>query len=273
MLATDAGQPADTGTLAAYLRDLDERRRSPATIAAYTNDLRALDPSPVGLRRYLAGLAAFKPATQARKIAAARSFCAWLGDAAPAGWESILQPLRVGRSVPGDLDDEAVARLLAAIKRSTPIDLRDVAMLRLLAETGCKVSELVGLGVADVLPSRSVAVGAFGREVPISEWVALDLADYLANGRPLLPNRDAAALFVNRRGERLTRQGAYLILRARAKAVGLRGVTPSLLRHAAARRLVADASNLKDAQYILGHASVGTTLAYRAGRPARREVA
>lgn len=280
-----------------------ERGASAHTVAAYRNDLSQLcefleaatatrdrsfagdgldlaprggDRSALTRSRLVAFLVWLKekryaPATLARKIAAVKSFCHFLvaqGLLSEDPSEN-LEPPKVGKTLPRTLTPAEAERLLQQpLQRQGPEALRDAAMLRLLYATGLRVSELVALNLDDVeVLSRYVrCVGRREREriIPFDEATAELLHRYLAQARPhLVRRRDEPALFVNHRGERLTRQGFWLILKEYARRAGLGDdITPHTLRHSFAVDLLARNSALRDVQALLGHASITTTQVY-----------
>ncbi len=145
---------------------------------------------------------------------------------------------------------------------------RDRAMLELLYATGLRVTELVSLEVEDVNMSgpyvRCMGKGSKERTIPIHEQAAAAVTEYLNDGRALLvKNRKESALFVNRRGERLTRQGFWLILKQYAKEANIAtSVTPHTLRHSFATHMLRGGAPLRNVQELLGHANISTTQVY-----------
>jgi integrase/recombinase XerD len=163
---------------------------------------------------------------------------------------------------------EDVARLLATPPEGTRAGLRDRAVLETLYGAGLRVSELVGLDVDDVdLERGSVRVlgkGGKEREVPLGRYACEAVAAYLSRSRPnLVTARSRAALFLNQRGGRLTRQGCSRILAAHVRHAGIRRrVTPHTLRHSFATHLLEGGADVRVVQELLGHASVATTQIY-----------
>jgi integrase/recombinase XerD len=172
------------------------------------------------------------------------------------------------RRLPDVLSVEEVARLLAQPRGDGPIVWRDRAILELLYAAGLRVGELVALDVGDVHLNveyvRCVGKGGRERVVPIGAAAVRSLQRYLAHGRPALAGRKpTAALFVNRRGGRLTRQSVWKLLRDSARAAGLRRpIHPHTLRHSFATHLLDGGADLRAVQEMLGHASVATTQIY-----------
>ncbi len=267
-----------------------EKGASGNTVAAYKNDLQQFDVFLVSLNgngkprdwelferdlivQYLLTLRArnYAEATVARKVAAIKSFFQYMqaeGVIRRNPAESLESP-RVGRSLPKPLSVTEVDELLEQpMKRNSPEAKRDRAMLELLYATGLRVTELVSLDIDDVNMSgpyvRCMGKGSKERTIPIHEQAAAAVADYLNDGRaPLVKARKEAALFVNRRGERLTRQGFWLILKQYAKEANIATpVTPHTLRHSFATHMLRGGMNLRHVQELLGHANISTTQVY-----------
>lgn len=270
-----------------------ERAVSANTVAAYRNDLvqfiewlnteagrqrrGSLALSGVDRERlagYLLHLRerGYAPASIARKTAALKSFFHHLkrvGDLAADPTEGLGSP-EVKKTPPRAISaDEVLALFRRSADRDTPEGKRDQAMFRLLYATGVRVSELVTLDVADVrLDEASVRVvgrGARVRELPLDEPTVRIVRQYLERARPYIVRRtpEQAALFVNHRGQRLTRQGFWLVMKAVVKASGVEGsVTPHTLRHSFATHRLGDGVALARLQVLLGHASISTTQMY-----------
>jgi len=263
------------------------------TIAAYRNDLSQLhaflvaERPPLGnaverwdqvdgavIQRYLLELKRrdYAATTVARKVAAIKSFFEHLhrsGAIAQDPTAGIVSP-KVKKHMPHTIPPEEVDRLLAApAKHHTPQSIRDIALMETLYATGVRVTELVNLNLDDIdLYNRLVACGGSNRRnrvVPIFPRAVVALEQYLADGRPhLVVNTGEPALFLNHRGQRLTRQGLWLIIKRYVKEVGIdEPVTPHTLRHSFAAHLLNAGANLREVQERLGHANVSTTHMYR----------
>jgi integrase/recombinase XerD len=190
----------------------------------------------------------------------------------------IVRPPAPPRRLPKAISIPDVERLLAAAQTG-PAALRDRALLELLYGTGARISEAVGLDVDDLQlsgESRSKAIpatvrlngkGGKQRLVPVGSFARDAVEAYLIRARPALAmsnGRAAAspALFLNARGGRLTRQGAWGALRAAAGRAGLAEVSPHVLRHSFATHLLDGGADVRVVQELLGHASVTTTQVY-----------
>lgn len=223
----------------------------------------------------------YAPTTVARKQAAIKSFFKFLvskGMASSNPGEDLPSP-HVDRAAPQTITTSEADRLITqlASPSDSPEALRDRAMMNLMFSTGLRVGEIVALNVSDVdLGSGVVTITGGGkaartRLVTINSQAAVSLVhEYLAKERPAsakkegagLGGRDREALFVNHRGQRLTRQGFWLILKRYAKLAGLGEVSPHTLRHTFAAQRLSGGADMRDLQRMLGHASISTTQVY-----------
>ena len=170
------------------------------------------------------------------------------------------------RSLPKALSTAQTEALLAAVTGDSPAALRDRALLEVLYAAGLRITELIELDVDDLdLRARTVRClgkGSKERIVPIGRMAHDAVEAWLVRGRPAMAPR-APALFVNRRGGRLTRQGGWKIIKQHAEAVGLEDrVSPHTLRHSFATHLLDNGADVRVVQELLGHASVNTTQVY-----------
>jgi integrase/recombinase XerD len=190
-----------------------------------------------------------------------------------------LPPVSVSDLLPKALSEEDVGRLLGAIVGTGPAVLRDRALLEVLYGTGARVSEVVGLNLGDVAAAveagglplvRVLGKGDKERVVPLGGPARDALTAWLsAEGRPLFVperwkrRRDAEAVFLNARGGRLTRVGAFGVVKKYARRVGLGDeVSPHVLRHSCATHMLGRGADIRVVQELLGHASVATTQRY-----------
>jgi integrase/recombinase XerD len=270
-----------------YLASLAESRGfSRSTAESYARDLKAFAAAmraqgigdaaqvkPHHIAAYLAGLrsAGRAPASVARAASGIRALFRHLAaDLKAIGSDPAahVRPPKPERKAPRILTEEEAARLLESPDPQGPSGLRDRAMLELLYATGLRAGELIGLDIGDVNPALGYVrcAGADGRErfVPLGKAAAEAVGRYLAEGRPLLvrPDKPERALFLSLRGERLTRQGFWKLLKKHAAASGLEGVSPHTLRHAFAAHLVAGGADLRAVQEMLGHKDIAATRAY-----------
>jgi integrase/recombinase XerD len=174
---------------------------------------------------------------------------------------------RLPKALPlGDVE----AILEAAGATDTPLALRDRALLEVLYGTGARISEAVGLDVDDVdidadTDGTVLLRGKGGKEriVPIGSYALEAVSAYLVRGRPALASGSGAALFLNARGGRLSRQSAWAVLVKTADRAGVtKDVSPHTLRHSFATHLLDGGADVRVVQELLGHASVTTTQVY-----------
>jgi integrase/recombinase XerD len=264
---------ASSNTLAAYRNDLDQFTKFMADAFPGVAPEAMTKDQMVRFVEFLRDEKKYKDTTVARKVASLKSFFGFLvgeGVIAADPTEQVKSP-QVGKQLPRALTVEEVDELLEQpARRNTPEARRDKAMLELLNATGLRVTELVSLDVTDVaLESDPVTVRCVGkgdkeRVLPLPGPVVDELRQYIFHIRPkLVRNRREQALFVNRRGERLTRQGFWLILKGYAREAGLDdAITPHTLRHTYATHMLAGGMPLRYVQDALGHASISTTQIY-----------
>ncbi|HTL40318.1 MAG TPA: site-specific tyrosine recombinase XerD [Pseudolysinimonas sp.] len=283
--------PADPGTHLDLARQLDrylrhvaiEKGRSPNTVAAYRRDLEPLLAAgsgftPDGLAGYVRSLRErpepLAASSVARTISSIRGFAGFLVDEGVLSVDpstELVAPKQPAR-LPKALTIEQVESLIAATAGDEPADLRDRALIELLYATGARISEAVALNVDDLLGEDGAAevVRLFGkggkqRIVPVGSYARAALDAYLVRSRPVLSQRGRAtpALFLGVRGARLTRQNAWLLLRAAAERAKL-GIelSPHSMRHSFATHLLQGGADVRVVQELLGHASVATTQIY-----------
>jgi len=178
------------------------------------------------------------------------------------------KPPKLAARLPKAISVESVNALLAATDGDSVQQLRDKALLELLYATGARVSEAVDLNVDDVLEEDMLRLRGKGgkqRMVPVGSYARAALDAYLVRARPVLSVRGKAtpALFLGIRGARVSRQNAWLIIRAAAARAGLDvEVSPHTLRHSFATHLLEGGADVRVVQELLGHSSVATTQIY-----------
>ncbi len=179
-----------------------------------------------------------------------------------------VRPPRTLRRLPKAITVDDVERLIAASgPDESPLTFRNRALLEVLYGTGARISEAVGLAVDDIAAASQVVLrgkGGTTRIVPLGRYARSALDDYLVRARPQIAShgRGTPALFLNARGGRLTRQGAWEVLQSAAERAGLSGVSPHMLRHSFATHLLDGGADVRVVQELLGHASVTTTQVY-----------
>jgi integrase/recombinase XerD len=210
--------------------------------------------------------------TLARKVAAAKSFFKFLTEEHKVQQNPTenIASLKVGRALPKPISVAQARRLLEEpAKHSSPEAKRDKAMLELLYASGMRVSELVSLNLGDVDTAggyvRCFGKGHKERMIPIYPRAAQCVEEYMKESRPqIVQNRaDEKALFLNVRGDRLTRQGLWQILKGYARNANIEAeVTPHTLRHSFATHMLNGGADLRMVQELLGHANISTTQVY-----------
>ena len=220
----------------------------------------------------LRGRRGYRDTTTARKVASLKSFFGFLNENGAIGTdptESLGSP-RVGRALPKFLTEEQVTTLLDLASLSgTPEGQRDANILELLYATGLRVSELVALDVRDIDFQagyiRCWGKGGKERMVYMYPKAVTQLKHYIVKNRPglLSGKNDQPALFINHRGDRLTRQWIWAILKNYGEKAGIdERITPHTLRHSFATHLLQNGASLRHVQELLGHSSISTTQVY-----------
>jgi integrase/recombinase XerD len=259
------------------------------TVVAYRNDLHQvstfLDHQKVEnwqqvTREHIAGYLlemregqAYRPTTIARKLAALKSFFRYLrsiGLISSDPVEQLASP-RLQKELPHVLGPEQIDSLFQQVEVDTPAGMRDLAMLHVLYATGMRVSELVSVNLKDFDTERATVLcpGRNGRSrrervLPLPAIAVEATKQYLEIARPRLMQRhpDEQALFLNHHGERLTRQGFWLIIKGYARQAGITDITPHMLRHSFAILMLQGGMELRTVQELLGHAHISTTQVY-----------
>ena len=181
-----------------------------------------------------------------------------------------VSPPAPPRRLPKAISVHEVERLLTMVPGDDPRALRDRALLEFLYGTGARISEATGLDVSDLELAADPVVlldgkGGKQRVVPVGSYAVRTMEAYLVRARPALANkaeRASRGVFLNARGGRLTRQGAWGIIQTAAHRAGLGHVSPHTLRHSFATHLLDGGADIRVVQELLGHASVTTTQVY-----------
>jgi integrase/recombinase XerD len=262
-------------TVAAYRRDLsmwiqfcagrkiDLGDVSAGDLTTYLDRLRSGSPPAT---------APLAPSSVARMLVSVRAFYRFLvrEDKIATDPTARVGTPRKPRSVPKAIPLRNVTTLIE-LPANDLLGRRDRAILETLYGAGLRISELIGLDIDDVdVDDGSVLVrsgkGGKGRRVPVGRPARAALSAYLVQSRPELARRSfrgAAAVFLNARGGRLSRQGCWKILKAYARAAGLEDrVSPHTLRHSFATHMLDAGADIRVVQELLGHASLATTQVY-----------
>ncbi|GAC1387341.1 MAG: tyrosine recombinase [Ktedonobacteraceae bacterium] len=278
----------------AYIASLssseDERGRSNLnTTVAYRNDLsqfctylkqQKVENWPQVIREHITGYIlemresqAYRPTTIARKIAALKSFFRYLRSMGYIAVDPVekLEAPRVQKELPGVLSAEQISSLFRQVEVESPAGQRDLAMLHMLYATGMRVTELVSLNMSDFDTTQATVLcpGRNGRNkrervLPLPPIAVEATQQYIQAARPRLMFRhpEEEALFLNHHGERLTRQGFWLIIKGYARQAGITNITPHMLRHSFAMLMLKGGMELRSVQELLGHAHISTTQMY-----------
>ncbi|QQS00517.1 MAG: site-specific tyrosine recombinase XerD [Austwickia sp.] len=264
-------------TMLSYGRDL--RRYKEFLLRRGIADIRLVTQEDVSaflmdLRDGGDGRVPLSAASSARCLVAVRGLHRFLHaeEITPTNPGADVAPPRPVQRLPKAITTDEVNRLLAAASLGdTPVAMRDRALLELLYGCGARISEAVGLDVDDIdLNAGSVRLrGKGGKErvLPLGQYARDALQAYLARGRPQLTREGAggggAAVFLNQRGGRLSRQSAWALLQSAAERAGLKNsVSPHTLRHSFATHMLEGGADVRVVQELLGHASVATTQIY-----------
>ena len=256
-------------TLDSYRRDLVkfkdwlEKQRGASILQATHGDIQG----------YLAQLVAVqkaKPSSTGRNISSLKRLFRYLLRQGRIATDPTLQidTPRLPRNLPKSLTESDVEQLLAAPDVQTPLGLRDRTMFEVLYATGLRVSELVTLRVSqasmDMGVVRVMGKGSKERLVPLGEEALDWLQRYMADGRGVLLGRlQTDALFVTARGEGMTRQMFWYLIKKYASQSGLhKPMSPHTLRHAFATHLLNHGADLRVVQMLLGHSDISTTQIY-----------
>ena len=260
-------------TIAAYKNDLSQFTTYLGKGTGITSDVSTVTANIVdGYVDYMKNQS-YASSSVARKVAAVKSFFNYLfarGIINENPTTNISSP-KVKKRLPQPLTSDEVERLLDAPTNSskqTPKNLRDTALLKMLYATGMRVTEIVSLQLNDVemetgtilCPGKDDQI----RKLPIDDDTKEVVEQYLEDGRPfLVKDKNEQSLFLNHRGQQLTRQGLWLIIKAYTKEANLSAeVTPHTLRHSFAAHKLANGTELQEVQRLLGHANISTTQIY-----------
>ena len=260
-----------------------ERGLADKTVEAYSRDLTGFlqfladqDLTPLNASRddimeYIAILGTrLSPVSVARNISSIRVFFRFLVHdgkikSSPA---RLLETPRRSRRLPSVLSRDEVERLLSQPVAATPTGQRDRAMLELLYATGLRVSEMLSLRTPNIdLEAgyvRTFGKGSKERVVPMGDPAMVSIKEYLSGGRRLLAKAaNPVYLFLNTRGNRMSRQGFWKIIKKYGIEAGIgQKITPHIMRHSFASHLLEAGADLRAVQVMLGHADISTTQIY-----------
>src|SRR5512136_1208215 len=263
-------------TIAAYRNDLTQFSRNMEEHLADPSQATWVEVGKDAIVGYILNLKEreYTSSTVARKVAAIKSFFHYLvaEGVIKADPTATLDSPKVKKRLPKAISRDDISRLLAAPAKGTSAkSQRDHALLELLYASGMRVTELVSLDIDDVNPVsgsvrvRGKKISNKERVIPIGDHALEALQLYLDKGRlQLMRGPEERALFLNHRGQRLTRQGLWLIIKHYVDEVGIaQDVTPHTLRHSFAAHKLSQGKSLQDIQKLLGHANISTTQVYQ----------
>lgn len=255
-------------TLEAYARDLNQLAKTVGEDAA----IDAIDPGTLAKMMEQNVKRGFGARSSARQLSGLRGFFKFLVKEKLVSEDptALVERPKLSRRLPKVLGVSDIVSIAARPDDATSRGLRDVAMIHLVYACGLRVSELVGLRVADLDRERGVVSvlgkGGKRRLVPVGEVALAHVDRWLKDGRPEVAERARAqsnALFLSPRGKPLTRQGFWKLLKRYARAAGVTTPTsPHKLRHSFATHLLQGGADLRAVQAMLGHADLGTTEIY-----------
>ena len=254
-------------SIASYARDLEEfarflRRRGRPVARVDREDIRSFLTS-----LYRRGLSA---RSVARHVVSLRNLFRFLVKEGRIQKDPTteFEVPRIGQRLPKYMTEDEVDALLQQPDLSTPLGLRDKAMLELLYATGLRVSELIGLSWSDLEINLGVlrcrGKGSKERLIPVGKSALRAIEAYVQRGRPALAKgRETPFLFLNRRGQGLSRVGFWKLIVRYGRAAGiLTDITPHELRHSFATHLLEHGADLRSVQLMLGHSDISTTQIY-----------
>ncbi len=236
--------------------DLDQVRQT--HIRGYTRTLSSFGLAPVSIHRAFSAVRGFHRFLLAEKRTTSDP-------------SAFLEAPKQPRRLPKVLEVWEINAIIEAVDTGNPRGVRDRSMISLLYACGLRVSELTGLSLSDLLPEhgllRVLGKGSKERLVPVGRRAGEDLAAYLKEARPLLAAkrraRNKGEVYLNARGNPLTRQGAFQIVKHWARQAGItKGVSPHIFRHSFATHLLEGGADLRAVQEMLGHADITTTQIY-----------
>jgi len=264
-------------TIAAYQNDLNQFYQSVETDSNDNTPENWKEVSKNEITDYIDQLknSGYTSSTVARKVAAIKSFFHFLmAEGVIKDDPTItLDSPKVKKRLPKAISPNEIERLLSAPSdENGPKAQRDQALLEMLYSSGMRVTELVSLDVADIQfdSTNTGSVKVKGkrankeRQIPLTGSVINTLQTYINHGREqLIHDPNEPAVFLNNRGQRLTRQGLWLIIKHYVQSVGISTeVTPHTLRHSFAAHKLSQGKSLQDIQKLLGHANISTTQVY-----------
>lgn len=258
-----------------------ERALSPNTVSAYLSDIRKLSSTfpdkpadkitSADLETFVYGQAGLgiSRRSQSRLVSSLKSFFGFLeaeNRITENPSEALVSP-KLSRHIPTVLSVEEIDRIMESVDLSAPEGHRNRAMLEVLYSCGLRVSELISLRISDFFPDegfvRVIGKGNKQRLVPIGEPAVNAVRLYLSKTRRTFGTKTEDTLFLNKRGRKMTREMAFLIVKKQCAIAGItKNISPHTFRHSFATHLVENGADLRSVQEMLGHESILTTEIY-----------
>lgn len=254
-----------------------ERAYSDNTVGAYMNDLNKyeeflkkdiLESDTEDLERYLKYIKNLESTTVAHKITSIKSYFNYnikrgIVSVNPA--DKVSRP-KLTKHLPEYLTEEEVYKLLD-VEVKSPYDYRNKTILELLYSSGIRISELVNIKTpnydSEECLIRIMGKGSKERIVPLGDYAVNIMNDYMNNYRPLINKKHTDYVFVNNRGDKISRQFIFKVIKKEALKKGIKkDISPHTLRHTFATHLLKNGADLRIIQELLGHENISTTQIY-----------
>ena len=254
-----------------------ERAYSDNTVGAYMNDLNKyeeflkkniLESDTEDLEKYLKYIKNLESTTVAHKITSIKSYFNYnikreIVSVNPA--DKVSRP-KLTKHLPEYLTEEEVGKLLD-VEVKSPYDYRNKTILELLYSSGIRISELVNIKTpnydSEECLIRIMGKGSKERIVPLGDYAINIMNDYMNNYRPLINKKHTDYVFVNNRGDKISRQFIFKVIKKEALKKGIKkDISPHTLRHTFATHLLKNGADLRIIQELLGHENISTTQIY-----------
>jgi integrase/recombinase XerD len=260
-----------------------EKRMSKHTVSAYMRDLLLWrdflkkyhhidDPKWLEkkhIQNYLQTLKNnYEPSSVRRKLSSIKAFVHFLYEEKLIDHDisKLIESPKQPKKLPHAVSAEQVLALLNSIDDHTPLGLRNLALIEMIYGSGLRVSELLNLKLTDIhLKEQYVVVIGKGnkeRQVPMSDMALSAIIKYLKNGRPILNTLSSSYVFLNHRGQTLSRVGFFKLMKKWGASLQIEDLSPHVLRHAFATHLLENGMDLRTLQVLLGHEDISTTQIY-----------
>lgn len=254
-----------------------ERAYSDNTVGAYMNDLNKyeeflkkdiLESDTEDLEKYLKYIKNLESTTVAHKITSIKSYFNYnikrgIVSVNPA--DKVFRP-KLTKHLPEYLTEEEVGKLLD-VEVKSPYDYRNKTILELLYSSGIRISELVNIKTpnydSEECLIRIMGKGSKERIVPLGDYAVNIMNDYMNNYRPLINKKHTDYVFINNRGDKISRQFIFKVIKKEALKKGIKkDISPHTLRHTFATHLLKNGADLRIIQELLGHENISTTQIY-----------